>query len=222
MSYVVFSDVGGTVMEGTPWNIIRKHPAYNKMRGRFELLRFLPVFVLHQLTILNESQMRKQWLARMAASFSGLSRAALFTMYRDAIEGDFQPRLRRDVVARLQAHKQQGATVVLVSGIFTDLVQLLAEYIGVDAAIGTQVEYANDIATGRLLGEPCVGQNKIDFIQHYMQTHHPHVKMADCYGYADSYSDRALLTAVGHGVATYPDELMRETAQAAGWELFPE
>jgi HAD superfamily hydrolase (TIGR01490 family) len=221
MSYVVFSDVGGTVMKGTPWNIIRKHPSYNKMRGRIELVRFLPTFVLNQLNIIGESEMRKQWLARMAASFTGLSRDTIATMYRDAIENDFQQVLRQDVIARLQEHKQQGATVIMVSGIFTDLVQQLAEHIGIDGAIGTQVEYKNNIATGRLFGEPCVGKNKIDFIHQYMQANHPTIKLEDCYGYADSYSDRALLSAVGHGVATYPDELMRETAEDSGWELFP-
>ena len=221
MSYVVFSDVGGTVMQDTPWNIIRKHPSYNKVRGNIELVRFLPTFVLNQLTIIGESQMRKQWLARMAASFTGLSRDTITQMYRDAIANDFQHVLRHDVIARLQEHKQQGATVVLVSGIFTDLVQQLAEHIGADNAIGTQVEYKNNKATGRLYGEPCVGQNKIDYIHQYMKDNHPNVKLEDCYGYADSYSDRALLSAVGHGVATYPDELMRETAEDTGWELFP-
>jgi HAD superfamily hydrolase (TIGR01490 family) len=221
MSYVVFSDVGGTVIEGTPWNIIRKHPSYNKTRGQIELLRFLPTYALSKFKILNESGMRKEWLARMAASFTGLSRETIFKMYRDSIEGDFQNVLRRDVVAQLQEHKKQGATVILVSGIFTDLVQLLAEHIGIDGAIGTRVEYRNDIATGRLSGEPCVGANKIDYIQQYMKTNHPDIDMQDCYGYADSYSDRVLLSAVGHGIATYPDDAMRQVAESNGWETFP-
>jgi HAD superfamily hydrolase (TIGR01490 family) len=221
MSYVVFSDVGGTVLEGTPWNIIRKHPSYNKVRGNIELLRFLPAYGLSKLKLMNESEMRKEWLARMAASFTGLSRETIFKMYRDSIEGDFQHVLRHDVIAHLQGHKQHGATVILVSGIFADLVQLLAEHIGIDGAIGTRVEYADGVATGRLSGEPCVGANKIDYIQQYMKTNHPTVSIQDCYGYADSYSDRALLSAVGHGVATYPDAAMRQVAQSNGWEMFP-
>ncbi|MDQ7026071.1 MAG: HAD-IB family hydrolase [Anaerolineae bacterium] len=221
MSYVVFSDVGGTVIDGTPWDVIRRHPSYNKSRGRLELLKFLPVYGLSKIKLLNESRMRKQWLARMAASFTGFSRQTISQIYQDSIEGDLQGILRRDVVARLQEHKQQGATVILVSGIFTDLVQMLAEHIGIDGAIGTQVEYQDDIATGQLFGEPCVGIKKIDYIQDYMKANHPHINMQDCYGYADSFSDKALLSAVGRGIATYPDDAMRGVAENNGWEMFP-
>ncbi|MDQ7035095.1 MAG: hypothetical protein Q9P01_09730 [Anaerolineae bacterium] len=95
MSYVVFSDVGGTVIDGTPWDVIRRHPSYNKSRGRLELLKFLPVYGLSKIKLLNESRMRKQWLARMAASFTGFSRQTISQIYRDSIEGDLQGILRR-------------------------------------------------------------------------------------------------------------------------------
>ena len=220
MSYVVFCDVGGTLFEGTPWPMIRKHPAYNKTRGQIELWKFLPVYILSKVHILSETQLRNQWLARMAATFANMSREAICQIYRDVIADDLQTVLRTNVIEQLQGHKQQGATVMLVSGIFTDLVGLLAQHIGVDGAIGTQVEFVNDIATGRLSGEPCVGQTKIDYIQQYMQAAHPHVNLQDCYGYADSYSDRALLSAVGHGIAIYPDKQIEQMAQENGWNIF--
>lgn len=221
MGYVVFSDVGGTLFEGTPWNMIRRHPAYNKARGTQEFVKFMPVYVLNKVRILSEAAMRRQWLAHMAATFTGIPRDTIDSIYRDIIHGEMQPLLRRDVIASLLQHKRQGATVMLVSGIFTDMVQLIAEHIGIDGAIGTQVEYIDNVATGRLAGNPCVGQNKIDYIKQYINTHHPQVDLQDCYGYADSYSDRALLSIVGHGVVTYPDVQMRQIAVEHGWDIIP-
>lgn len=221
MSYVVFSDVGGTVFEGTPWATFRKHPLYKTGQGNIEFVKFMPTYFLTKLNIVNESDMRKRWLAGMAQTFKGLTRAEVTQIYQDSIANEFQNILRQDVVEQLQMHKKQGATVILVSGIFEDFVQMLAEHIGIDGAIGTKIEYENDVVAGSLYGKPCVGMNKIEYIKQYMSDNHPNVDMQDCYGYADSYSDRALLSAVGHGIATYPDDDMREIAIASGWQLFP-
>jgi phosphoserine phosphatase len=41
-------------------------------------------------------------------------------------------------------------------------------------------------------------------------------------GYADSYSDVPMLSAVAHPVATYPDDQLRAYAQQRQWEIFPQ
>jgi HAD superfamily hydrolase (TIGR01490 family) len=218
---VVFSDVGGTVMEGAPWNHLQKHPDFNNERNRWEMYKFLPIYGLSKIKLLSETTMRQQWLKGMARVFKDMPREQLRSMFRETFEGDLQSVLRHDVIQRLQAHKANGATVMLVSGIFADFAQIIAEYIGIDGAIGTQLEYHNDKITGRILGIPCVGLQKIQYIQQFIQQNHPDTDLADCYGYADSYSDRALLSAVGHGVATYPDDDMRLVARENNWEIMP-
>ncbi len=218
---VVFSDVGGTVFIGAPWSHLRTHPSWNKSRGNLEFAKFVPVYIGKKINFVSETDFRRRWLAGMARVFQGMSRDELRTMYRDTIEGELQNIFRKDVIARLQKHKADGHTVMLVSGIFTDLVQLIAENIGIDGAIGTAMEFKDDVATGKLVGIPCVGTQKIEYIKQYIQNNHPDVDLADCFGYADSYSDRALLSVVGHGVATYPDDSMREVALSSGWEIMP-
>lgn len=219
---VVFSDVGGTVFEGAPWTHLQQHPLWDKSRGHWEFIKFLPTYIGSKTSLVSETHMRQRWLAGMAAIFAGISRDDLRTMYRETIEGAMQPFFRHDVVARLQQHQADGNTVVLVSGIFTEMVELIAEHIGVDSAIGTRMVFSTaNIATGELVGAPCVGVNKIDYMQQYLRENHPGIVLTDCYGYADSYSDRALLSAVGHGVATYPDDDMRTVALSHGWEILP-
>ncbi|MEO1287374.1 MAG: HAD-IB family hydrolase [Chloroflexota bacterium] len=218
---VVFSDVGGTVFIGAPWSHLRAHPLWNKQRGNVEFAKFLPIYLGSKIGIVSETNMRQRWLDGMATVFKGMSLDDLNTMYSETINGEMQQIFRKDVIARLQQHKADGHTVILVSGIFTELVQLIAEHIGIDGAIGTRMAFDNGIATGDLIGIPCVGTQKIEYIKQYLQENHPNTPLEDCFGYADSYSDRALLSAVGHSVATYPDDDMRQVALTNGWEIIP-
>jgi HAD superfamily hydrolase (TIGR01490 family) len=218
---VVFSDVGGTIFGGEPWSHLRHHPNFNQSRLRVETLRFIPIMLLHRTGIMDEGQMRRSWLAGMARSFTGMKREDVLKMYSDTLLGSLQSVMHHDVIERLQKHQAEGAKVVLVSGIFADFVQIIAEHIGVDGAIGTNIEYVDNIATGNLLGIPSVGKQKIDLIHQYLRENHPQTKPEDCYAYADSYSDRAMLSTVGHGVAAHPDKKMREAALANNWEIMP-
>jgi HAD superfamily hydrolase (TIGR01490 family) len=218
---VVFSDVGGTIFGGEPWSHLRHHALFNQGRLRLETVKFLPTMILHRTGVMDETQMRRNWLAGMAQILKGMKREDVLTMYRETLEGSLQDVMHHDVIERLQEHKANGATVVLVSGIFSDLVELIANHIGVDGAIGTRLEYLGEVVTGKLIGIPSVGSQKIDLIHQYMRENHPQTKLEDCYAYADSYSDRALLSAVGHGVAAHPDKKMREAAIAHQWEILP-
>lgn len=218
---IVFSDVGGTVMKGAPWEHLRKHPNFSNERNQWEMYKFLPIYGLSKIKIVSETTMRQQWLKGMARVLKDMPRKQIRSMFGETLEGDLQSVLRRDVIERLQVHKANGATVMLVSGIFSDFVELIAEHIGIDGAIGTQLDYKGDTTTGRISGIPCVGTQKIEYIHQFIRQNHPNTDLADCYGYADSYSDRALLSAVGHGIATYPDDDMRLVAEQNNWEIMP-
>lgn len=123
----------------------------------------------------------------------------------------------------MKSHQAAGRPVVLVSGMFQDLVKMFAERIGADAAPGTPMAYTADgISRGTVAGKTCVGSRKLDFIRDYLAEYAPQTDLATCYGYADSYSDVALLESIGHSTATYPDPQMRRVAVAQGWQILPD
>jgi HAD superfamily hydrolase (TIGR01490 family) len=222
MSDVVFSDVAGTVIEGNPWDYIRQHPMYDRWQGQSEVLKFLPRYIGHKLNLVSDSQFRDKWLRTMARALQGMEQNEIRTMYADVLDNYMGHLYHEDVVVRLQQHAENGASVVLVSGMFVEMVEMIADRIGAQAAIGSRMAYdAQGIATGDVTGETCVGTRKLDFIRRYLDEHHPGTTLEACYGYADSYSDRSLLSAVGHSVATYPDDGMRTIAESNGWEIIP-
>ncbi len=222
MSNIVFSDVAGTVIEGNPWDYIRQHPMYDEWQGQRQILKFLPIYLGHKINLVSDSAFRDKWLRTMAGALAGMTRQEISTLYADVLDNYMAHLYHDDVIARLKQHTENGASVVLVSGMFVEMVEMIADHIGAAGAIGSQMAYNTDgIATGGVDGATCVGARKLDFIRQYLQTHHPETDLSACYGYADSYSDRSLLSAVGHSVATYPDEGMRHIAESNGWEIIP-
>lgn len=220
MVQIVFSDIAGTIVTGNPWDYIRKHDKYNKAQGQRELMRFLPTYFGRKLKLISDTAFRNNWLKCVGAAFKGLSKETITEIYEYTATTAMADNYRDDVIARLREHQADGAKVILVSGMFVDLVEAFAVHVGADGAIGTNLYYqANGITNGKIDGDTCVGFRKPQFIERYLHQHHPDISIGDCYGYADSYSDRSLLDAVGHGVATYPDDGLRDVAIKKGWEI---
>ncbi len=222
MTQVVFSDIAGTVVAGNPWDFIRKHPLYNREQGRRELRKFLPIYLGRRLRLISDTTFRHYWLHHMAASFAGTNRDDLLTIFRDTVTQAMADAYQQDVIDRLREHQQGGAKVILVTGMFIELAEAFAQHLAMDGAIGSRMVFRDGIVTGEIDGETCVGPRKLDYIKRYLAQMDANLSVSDCYGYADSYSDRALLGAVGHGVATYPDARMRAFALGQGWEIIPD
>jgi HAD superfamily hydrolase (TIGR01490 family) len=221
MTQLVFCDVAGTILEGNPWDYVRQHPKYDQQRGQRELLKFLPFWLGRKAKLVTDTHFRNRWLKGMAAIFEGMPRADVQEIFDDVVNNKMTHLYHHDIIERLHEHQAHGAKVVMISGMFVDMVRLFAERIGADDAIGTPMAYDGEIALGRVGGDTCVGPRKITYIREYLQEHHPDVRIEDCYAYADSYSDRSMLGAVGHGIATYPESELRQVAQAEGWQILP-
>lgn len=221
MGQIVFADIAGTIIEGNPWDYVRQHPNYNKSRGQRELWKFLPAVIGRRLTLITDTDFRIRWLKGMSAIFDGMEREKIIEIFDDVVNNKMAHLYREDVIVRLKEHQQNGDTVIMVSGMFVDMVQLFADRIGADGALGTHLAYEDNICSGKIEGQPSVGPGKLARIETYLQANHPNVRLTDCYGYADSYSDRVMLGAVGHGVATYPEPDLLEFAQSKGWEIMP-
>jgi phosphatidylglycerophosphatase C len=116
--------------------------------------------------------------------------------------------LRDDTVARLEWHRQQGHSVVLVSASYELYLDVLGRTLGVDAVLATRLASDGRMFTGALVGENCRGPEKLRRLDEWLATRdgieggrHGVVLWA----YGDSVGDRELLGAADHPVwATTP------------------
>jgi HAD superfamily hydrolase (TIGR01490 family) len=119
-------------------------------------------------------------------------------------------------VERIQAHRQQGHRVVLISASTQFAVQPVAEQLDIDF-ICSQLVIVDDRMTGDVVDPPCYGKGKITWAQQYADDHQ--AALSEAYFYTDSYSDQPLLELVGYPVAVNPDTRLKRLARKRSWPI---
>jgi phosphatidylglycerophosphatase C len=108
--------------------------------------------------------------------------------------------LRPDVLDRLAWHRHRGHHVVLVSASFGVYLRPLAEALGVDGVVATELTVADARCTGALTGGNCRGIEKVHRLHAYLDEHLGGREAVELWAYGDSPGDRDLLADADHAV----------------------
>ena len=113
-------------------------------------------------------------------------------------------------------HKLAGRDIVLVSASTDDLIAPIAEELGANHVIASQLEVRGGVYTGQMLHYN-KGEAKVTAIQ-ALATERGY-DLTESYAYSDSATDIPMLAAVGHPVAVNPDKELRAHATDADWTI---
>lgn len=214
-------DIDGTLtVSGPVWQVLIHSPDVARLRKVWLYGTAMPHYMLSKAGVLDQARFRDRWVRLMAWLTTGWPIAQVRAISAQIVQTQLIPSLRPDVVELAKQHKAQGHPVILVSTMFTYVVQGVVEYLGAHAALGSVVETNEAVSTGRISGETCAGPRKIEFAQRYLAQHLPEISLDQCAIYADSGSDISFVAGGGYPVAVYPDAIMRETAQSRGWTIY--
>jgi HAD superfamily hydrolase (TIGR01490 family) len=213
---VAFFDVDGTLLKSTIvhyyiWMRSAKVPRFLRL---IWLIGFLPkiayYLILDRVSRTRFNQVFYRNYRRMnAAEFKVLS-AEMFETY-------LRPKIFSEAVSQIQEHKQQGMSIVLVTGSLDFIVQPIADYLDVDFVLAPQLREQSGQFTGELTTEPLIGEQKAEAIQVFAEQHE--ISLIDSYAYGDSQSDLPMLECVGNPVVVNPGKALRQKALDAAWEL---
>lgn len=138
-----------------------------------------------------------------------------------ALGETFIPRLAASVMpeARLELDRQlaEGRDRVIVSASPIEIVDQIAQTIGLEGAVGTRGEIRDGRYTGKLTGEFCYGTGKVTAVRQLAAERG--YDLATSVAYSDSISDIPFLEAVGSAVAINPDKALRRIARERGWQV---
>ncbi len=215
-------DIDGTLTSGgEAWSELLNAPEVGRGRKLWLYARALPPYALTRINALDQAVFRDRWVRLMAGLMAGWTAARVKQLCEQIVERSLVPALRPDVVRLLEAHKDRGHVVVLVSTMFEGVVDGLARRLGADRGLGSVLAFTDGSrCAGRIDGPTCSGARKLDFARAYLEMALPGTALSACAAYADSASDIPFLSGVGRPAAVYPDEPMRAVARAKGWPVF--
>ena len=119
--------------------------------------------------------------------------------------------------ARLDAHRQAGHQLILVTGAPDFLIVPLAEFLDVPTVFAAKPERQNSVYTGALIPPLPYGRGKRDLILAHARG--MGLDLAGSYAYGDSPGDRDVLELVGYPLVVNPIRGMARTAQRLGWPV---
>jgi phosphatidylglycerophosphatase C len=108
--------------------------------------------------------------------------------------------LRPDTLARLHWHRNEGHRVVIVSASYEAYLRVVADLLGIDAALGTRLDVVDGVCTGRLDGPNCRGPEKVIRLDRWLDSQELAHSDVELWAYGDSAGDRELLAAADHPV----------------------
>ena len=168
------------------------------------LVGHLPPFSLHSL------RERKVYLA-------GKRPADIESYAREFCQAEMIGKVSVQGRAKLDAHRQAGHQVILVTGAPDFLIEPLAEFLGVTTVFAAKPEQRDSVYTGALIPPLPYGHGKRELILAHART--MGLDLAGSYAYGDSPGDHDLLELVGHPLVVNPIRGMARTAQRLGWPV---
>jgi len=215
-------DFDGTLTTGHLWVGISKHHKAKKI-NRLNLytyfLSHMPFWIGSKLKLYEDEKQRVKWGEDLPFLFKGFTKESAHKAFEWVTENYFMPLMRPDVMEVMKEHRKQGYKVMILSGMFEELLEVVRQRIDADYVVGTRVEVIRNIYSGRIVKPLCFGENKARFLKAYIKQRRLHVDLSQSAAYADSIYDLPVFQLVGNPVATYPDKELYNLALSRKWKI---
>jgi putative phosphoserine phosphatase/1-acylglycerol-3-phosphate O-acyltransferase len=167
--------------------------------------------------VVGETWLGMQLTKRSLGRFAGWSRQDVRDAAERAID-KLDAAVYTEARELIERHKRDGDLVVIATSTGRDMVEAIADRLGVDRLIATEYEEdAQGVFTGNLIGKWLWGPDKADAVKQFAEREG--IDLDQSYAYSDSYFDRHLLEIVGYPRVVNPDAVMRGYATRKGWPV---
>lgn len=113
-------------------------------------------------------------------------------------------------------HKAAGHKIVIISASAIQLVEPIAQELGIEHVVATEMEVKDGRFTGNIT-RYLKGDAKAEAIVELGERFN--LDLANSYAYSDSATDIPMLSQVGNPVAVNPDRAMKKHALEHGWDI---
>jgi HAD superfamily hydrolase (TIGR01490 family) len=210
-----FFDVDRTLLAGSSGIHLARPMRRSGLITKRQLARTMLVGLAFAAQGSNEKQLDK-FTEIVTALMRGWDRDTLMQVVEDELERRVHPMVFREALDRIEHHHELGQPVYAVSATMEEIIEPLAEMLGMDGAIATRMEVVDGRFTGTILAANH-GPDKAARLKEFATEQN--IDLAASSAYSDSITDADFLRAVGTPYAVNPDSELRKLAEDEGWEV---
>ena len=129
-----------------------------------------------------------------------------------------EPMINIYILRILHKHYEAGDTLLLASATNSILVNRIGARLEFKNIIGTDPEVKDGSITGKIIGDPAIGDGKLKKVVSWMRDNGK-LDFSETTFYSDSINDLPLLESVEKPIAVNPDDRLRKTSVLRGWEI---
>ncbi|MBT8151600.1 MAG: HAD-IB family hydrolase [Gammaproteobacteria bacterium] len=134
-------------------------------------------------------------------------------IFEDQIHGLIYPEAR----AIIEAHREKGHTLAIISSATPYQVEPAARDLGIDEVLCTRFEVKKGKFTGKVIDPVCFGTGKVHAAEQLAAEFD--IDLSQSYFYSDSDDDIELLEHVGKPQAMNPNKKLTAIAEKRGWQV---
>jgi HAD superfamily hydrolase (TIGR01490 family) len=184
--------------------------------SRAVVLRGAYAQLVYHLFGANEGRMERSRVALLELT-KGWEAERVQRLVRETLQEIIDPLVYAEALELFAEHRRAGRDLYLVSASGIEVVEPLAEYLGVPHVIATISGIDDDGRYDGTLDFYCYAEAKAVAITAEAQERG--IDLTASYAYSDSVTDIPMMEAVGHPVAVNPDRELRAHAEAQGWQI---
>jgi len=220
VKYYAFFDVDGTLIKGTPmldflrYYYLSQH-SNQKYIGYLKYYRFISKIYAYKFFGINRRYLNSCYYR----CFVNQSVDKLKRIGKNWFNENIQKKNNYNfkILNELIYHKNNGATIVLVTGSFFPCIEPFASQYDIKNILMTKLEIINSRITGSILLSPMIGDGKARAIMDFIKN--DQVLLKDSYAYGDHVSDIPMLSMVGNPKVVRGDREMEQQAKNFNWEI---
>lgn len=149
-------------------------------------IHLLPFWILYFFGLLNAQKMKEKFLAHF---FIGKTQEELFRYGENFGKNQLPAICKPSAIRKIEYYKQEKCKIIVVSASSNLWLQAWADSIGLEL-ICTELEFKNQVFTGKILGKNCNGEEKVNRIKAYLNLSDYKTIIA----YGDSKGDLPMLS----------------------------
>jgi HAD superfamily hydrolase (TIGR01490 family) len=201
--------VASNVVESYLWARLATLPRTGWFGELADLARSAPRYLYA------ERRDRGELLRAFLRRYEGVRAEELRALTSEVLGDALLHRVMPEATRRIRKHRAAGHRTVLITGAVDLHVEPLAVLF--DEVVASRMHTRDGVLTGFLEGPPLVDEARAAWLRQYAER--TGVALDRSYAYADSYSDRPLLEAVGHPNVVNPDAQLFRHARRHRWAV---